>query len=499
MRFIVHRRLSIIVHILVLSVLLTLVGCEDASAPQTAGALQSIAVEPSSLTLARGTAGGLKAVGYYEDGSVEDLTGEVEWTAAGDGVGLGEAGSVRGVAPGVAQVQASLEGFSATAAVTITDASLLGLQMEEPEEAAPAKTSQTYRLVGFFSDGSQQELTEQATFEVDDSSVASVGPGGVLQRRSDGQATLTASYGGLTTQSTVLAQATKTLSRISLTPSSVSFPKGLSQKFKATGVYTDGTSTDLSNLASWRSSNTTNCTVAAGGLATGVRAGTATISATYGGKTGSASVTVNTATLSSVTVTTGATLPAGTTQQLTLSARYSNSVSYDVTNLATFRSATTSVASVTTTGTTRGLVKALAVGSSVVSATFGGKTAQTTVKVTAPTLTSLTLDPATVSLPRGLTRQLTATGRFSDNTTRDVTNLASFSSSSTAVASVSTLSPRGVVTARANGTATITASYSGRSATSRVTVVNATVSSIRFEPGSASLAVGTTQRFLVRA
>jgi hypothetical protein len=490
---------------LLLTVLLLVCGCDEAEVQEAgsrepSAALESLVVEPSSLRLAQGTGSHLKAVGHFNDGSIADLTNEVAWTTAPSGhIVLSAEGEVNARFAGEVQVQATLAGVSANASVAVTEATLVGLQMEEPEEAAlsPASTAE-YRVVGFFSDGSQQELTEQAVFRVEDGQVATT-DGGHVRVLNGGQTTLTASYEGMRAQSLVSVQATKTLNSIRLTPSSVSFPKGITQNFKATGVYSDGTTRDLTSLASWRSSNATVVTVTAGGLATGVKAGTAILSATYGGRTGSASATINTATLSSVSLSSAGTLPAGATKQLTLNARYSNSISYNVTHQATFRSASIAVASVGTTGTARGLLKALTTGNSVITATFGGRTAQTTVTVSAPTLTGLTLSPATLQLPKGLSQQLTTTARYSDNSTRVVTNSTTFSSSNTSVASVSTLTPRGVVTAKAPGRVTITATFSGRTATCVATVVNATVSSIRFEPAAASLAAGTTQRFLVRA
>ena len=68
-------------------------------------------------------------------------------------------------------------------------------------------------------------------------------------------------------------------------PTSVSIaePGGLSlapkstQQFTAVGTYTDGSSKDLTNTAAW--SSTSNATIVAGGLATAVNPGNATITA----------------------------------------------------------------------------------------------------------------------------------------------------------------------------------------------------------------------------
>ncbi|HKO19020.1 MAG TPA: Ig-like domain-containing protein, partial [Acidobacteriaceae bacterium] len=88
---------------------------------------------------------------------------------------------------------------------------------------------------------------------------------------------------------------------------------------------------------------------------------------------------------------------------------------------------------------------------------------------TPPTLSSIAVSPSTSTLWVALnTQQFTATGHYSDGTTKDLTAGASWSSSSPNVAVVST---RGVGTPVAAGTVTISAASGGMSGTSTVTVV----------------------------
>ena len=67
---------------------------------------------------------------------------------------------------------------------------------------------------------------------------------------------------------------------------------GATQQFTATGTYSDGSTQNLSNRVTWTSSNTAVATINTNGLATGVSAGTATISATLGSVSGNATLTV---------------------------------------------------------------------------------------------------------------------------------------------------------------------------------------------------------------
>ncbi len=86
------------------------------------------------------------------------------------------------------------------------------------------------------------------------------------------------------------------------------------------------------------------------------------------------------------------------------------------------------------------------------------------------TLTSIQITPANPSIAKETKVLLTATGAYSDHTTRDLTSQVTWSSSSLTVASVDS---GGMVTGNAQGTATITASKAGISGTVSLTVTTA--------------------------
>jgi hypothetical protein len=100
---------------------------------------------------------------------------------------------------------------------------------------------------------------------------------------------------------------------------------------------------------------------------------------------------------------------------------------------------------------------------------------------------------ASASLAPGETRQLVATATRSDGANVDVTSTASWQSSSTSIA---TVSPSGLVTAVAEGTADVSATYNGSRGSVRTDVkptctITLTPSTIAFGPfgGSANAAV----------
>lgn len=75
-------------------------------------------------------------------------------------------------------------------------------------------------------------------------------------------------------------------------PMSVTLDPGQSRQLNASGLTSSGSSTDLTALVTWTSSNTDIATVDATGLLTAHAIGSATVTATYGSLTGTATITV---------------------------------------------------------------------------------------------------------------------------------------------------------------------------------------------------------------
>jgi len=83
-----------------------------------------------------------------------------------------------------------------------------------------------------------------------------------------------------------------TLESLDVSPSNVTVTKGDVVSLGATGTYADGTTADLTDKVTWSSADSAVATVSTRGLVTGVRAGTATITASLSGVTADASVII---------------------------------------------------------------------------------------------------------------------------------------------------------------------------------------------------------------
>lgn len=278
------------------------------------------------------------------------------------------------------------------------------------------------------------------------------------------------------------------LASITVTPANPSIPVGVTQQFAASGTYSDKASHDITTQVTWRSSKTAVATVNSSGLATSVAKGTTTMIAISGKISGSMTLTVTSAALSSIAVTpANLIIPVGSNYQFRATGRYSDGTSYDITPQVTWSSENPSVARVNRSG----LATAVTAGTATINAALGTVLGNQALTVTS-LLSSISVTPNNPIMPAGSYKLFTATGTYSDGTRNEIRNQVTWSSTNTAVAKVS---HSGLVTAVAAGTATITATQGSLSGKTVLTVTPLTLSSISVTHPNQSMPAGVTQQF----
>jgi trimeric autotransporter adhesin len=114
-----------------------------------------------------------------------------------------------------------------------------------------------------------------------------------------------------------------------------------------------------------------------------------------------------------------------------------------------------------------------------------------------PTLTSLAVAPTSASIIQGNTLQISATGTYDDGSTKDLTGSATWTTSASGVATVTS---GGLVKAAATisnppGTATITAASGTLTATSTITVNTGPLTAVAISTTTPTAAAGQTVVF----
>lgn len=229
------------------------------------------------------------------------------------------------------------------------------------------------------------------------------------------------------------------------------------------------TGDDLTEELSWSSSDNAIASVTGNGQVTGVADGMVTITGSIGEFSDAVTLTVSSALLVSIEVSSDA-LPVDvcTSGQLTATGTYADGRSEDETANVTWQSADIAAADFDTT--TAGQINTLAAGSVNVTASLDGVDSPAFAVEIADTLSGVSAALASTTIDAGATTTLTASGNYS-GTLVDITSNATFVSGAVDVA---TVDAEGTVTGVSSGNAIITATCNALSGDATVTVSGTT-------------------------
>ena len=404
----------------------------------------------------------------------------ITWLSSNTSVAkVSSGGRITGVKPGKATITAKTHnGKTASLVVTVK---------ENNPPVIPVSSVKLNQTTGKVKAGSTLKLTatvlpanatnKTLSWSSNNTNVAVVDNGKVTGRAvGTAKITVRSNNGKTATATITVERGYVDVTGITLNKSSVSVNVGATTKLVATVLPQSANNRSVT----WSSSNTSIATVNNGTI-TGIKAGTATISAkTYNGKVAKSTVTVRNIEPTSITLNTKTVaLAAGSTYKLTATISPSN---------ATIKTITWSTSNSAVAKVAGGTITAVKVGSATITAkTHNGKSASVAVTVTAKAIaaTGVTISPTSASINVGSSKTFTATVTPSNATTKTIT----WSSSNTAVATVS----GGKVTGKKAGTAKITAkTANGKTATATITVNSINVTSVKLNKTSATITKGSS-------
>ncbi|WP_429018782.1 Ig-like domain-containing protein [Aeromonas allosaccharophila] len=304
------------------------------------------------------------------------------------------------------------------------------------------------------------DVSSEADWSSSDAATATVG-GGVVTGMLPGMVDIGASFAGASAAAhpvTVFAGP----SSLVVTPDAATVPVGNTQALNAMVYFDDSTTLDVTNSATWSSSNAAVASVDTTGMVTANASGTANIQASYTDhgitQIDNAAITVGKVVDHTAIIPATITISMSSIEYLHHWVYYTDGSQTEVANLGSGWS--TSNSSVVTVGVT-GMLYPKGAGTATITAKYTENGTQytsiSTVTVTGPSYTSLTVTPTTWNSGVGASAQITATAHYSDSSTKTVTNSASYSSDNPAVA---TVSATGLITLKTAGSAKITTTYS---------------------------------------
>ncbi|MFQ5551274.1 MAG: Ig domain-containing protein, partial [Gemmatimonadales bacterium] len=225
------------------------------------------------------------------DANSNVITGpNVTWTSSNPLVaGVTASGLVTAIDNGSATVTASISDVSAVAAVNV--AQVVSAVSVAPSSSTLGTVGETVQLSATASDANGSAIAgKTATWTSSDDAVATVSVSGLVTAGSEGSATITATVDGVT--GTAVITVDLSVASVSVTPTSTELT-ALGDQVQLSAAALDASGDPVGDASfTWSSSDDAIATVDQSGLVTGVSNGTATITATTGSVSGSATVTV---------------------------------------------------------------------------------------------------------------------------------------------------------------------------------------------------------------
>jgi len=478
------RHSRIFAHLVILSGLgILLSGCGGPVHVSSNPQLTRITVAPDGSTLAVGQTLQFTVSGTYSDGTSKDQTSQVLWTSSNPSVGsVSSTGLVHATGVGLVSISASINGLTASTNVKVNRAAPQSIAITPSPLVLAVGQKAQVTATATLTDGSSQDVTQTATWSISDPSVIQIDANGLASALKAGTSTFSATLNSLVASSSVKVNSAVRQS-IAITPSPVLLIVGQKAQVTATVTLTDGSSQDVTHTVTWSISDPSVIQINSNGVASALKAGTSTFTASLGGPgqatiSGNGTAKVTPELLQTLQISAhDASMPLGTSQRLTATGTFNDGVVRDLTSTVSWSSSPSSVVSVSATGE----ATAVARGSATLSATANGINASMTLNVGDPVMSSIAIEPSNLSILVGRSVQLKAIATFSDGSTSDLTSTAAWTVDDPRILEIN---QTGNAIAFSPGTAAIEASQNGF--TGKANVVVRPVALVSYFSGASS-------------
>ncbi len=437
--------------------------------------VKSLSPDASEASIYSGGQLSFAAEGTYSDGSTSPLTNKVSWhSSAIDIAQIDDKGILTGVAIGTVQVKASYEGIESNIInVSITDAILTSMNISVKSLSSEASIYSggqlSFAAEGIYSDGSTSLLTNKVTWHSSAVDIAQIDDKGILTGVAIGTVEVKASYEGIESNIINVRITDAILSSITISVKSLSpdasIYSGGQLSLAAEGIYSDGSTSPLTNKVMWHSSAVDIAQIDDKGILTGVNTGSVEVKASYEGiESNMINVRITDAILTSMNISVKSLSPEASIYsggKLSFAAEgiYSDGSILPLTNKVTWHSSAVDIAQIDD----KGILTGVSIGNVDVKASYEGIESNIiNVRITDAILTSMNISVKSLSpdasIYSGGKLSFAAEGTYSDGSTSPLTNKVTWHSSAVDIAQID---DKGILTGFAIGTVEVKASYEG--------------------------------------
>ena len=429
----------------------------------------SVTISPSTASVYKGATVTLTATPRDQNG--RHVEGDVAWgssdhtkaTVNGDGV-------VTGIGAGSVVITATSEARTASAIVTVLGAPATTVQVSLPSNELLVGTEM--QATATLLDASGEQVTGRTVaWQSANPSIATVNSTGTVKGVNEGDVNVSAIVDGVIATQRLSVKGRKAAS-ISVVPAAPNVSVGHTAQLVAKVLDQNGV--EISNApVSWSSAKPSTASVTAGGLMSGVSAGTTTITAITGQLSATATATVGSVPVASVRVTPSSSSLAIGGQVALVAQAFDLNQNVLSGRAVSWTSQAPSIATVNSSG----VVTAVSGGSATITADVEGKSASATITVAAGPQANVAVVTVTLSNSAlNIGEQSQGTAVLTDANGKVLTGReVDWSSLDNAVATVSS---NGLVTATGPGTVVIMARSEGVSGAASVNVNTPTLAKV---------------------
>lgn len=249
--------------------------------------VSKLVLNKNELTMEVGGTASLTATAIYADNDTETVTIKTDWNSGAPDIATVYAGSVTAKKEGKAVITATYMGKTVIVNVTVTKKVRSLIKDKQKIDLRKGKDEQI-KLTAYYDDGTSEEVTSKAEWNIDNGQVATV-VNGLVTAQGAGTAIITAKYIG---QSVSIPVSIEIVKRVDPSLSQVSLLLNGTETIKLEATYPDGTKEDVTDQADWESADPSIADVLKGTI-TGYGPGQTEIVATYGTKSTTINVEVD--------------------------------------------------------------------------------------------------------------------------------------------------------------------------------------------------------------
>jgi trimeric autotransporter adhesin len=473
--------------------------------------LISIELIPAQGSVPEGSPLQMTALGVFSDGSPIDITESVDWSSAEEEILVvsntsGSKGLVTGIQEGATQVNVihSENSLEQTTTVDVTSVNIDALEITPAFLQLPVGTSIALSASAILTDDVVIDVTEEASWELDNPDLAFITEGELIPLALEGvlagTTTLRVEYAGLSREAPVVLTDAALL-HVELLPLDWSVPMGTEQQFYFFGTYTDGVRLDLTEQATWGTTQpeVAYSSISQPGLFSGLSVGTTTISATFEGFSEETFLDVTDAELVNIEIYPPLmTVPEGEDFQFEAIAVFSDDTQQSVTHDAQWFSEDESIAVISNAFEQRGMVTGIGAGLTEISVSYGEQTDTAALTVSDAVVEQVIITPIWVVVHPGRTQQARAYAQYSNGITHEVTEQAAWSVVNPYIAQASNQNGnRGVITGLAPGYTDVYAHYAGQYGIRHVIVPEEDYDQITIYPKEPVLVPGVSEQLVL--